>query len=363
MKKSKRFFNKTKIQTNPLVYRFVVRIVPTSDHAELYDWQIGTACIFTTADNKIDALRVARSLINRRDFKLIEYIEKSTLIESLVRQAEKNVWQAYLAAQRGSPFFHFQTDDLVMTRKTDPTWPQMPKLDEAFIDKVVLRAFGERLDTGQRVPDTPSTADYKVGQLVIELKDLQEDRLDNLNTQKKIVDALGGIRNLDTQQMNPEIRRKFLQILSKSVHKRIDVARNQVRVTLDRMNDLSLSGAVIILNSGYESVNANDLHEIANQYCGKSSTVPVAITISSWLETNGFDAEVKFQFSPHQSDNIDVNRLRDSFWVEVSELMRNWATSGFSTEKVVMNPVRPQTFEVGDDVYFKVPPAIKSSLT
>jgi hypothetical protein len=362
MKKPKRFFSAAKIQSSPPVYRFVVRLAPTSAHVELYDWQIGTACIFTTAENKVDALKVAKSLINRNSFKLIEYIEKSTLIESLVKQAEKHVWHAYLAAQRGIPFFHFQADDLVMSRKTGTKWPQMAKLDEAFIDKVVLRAFGERLDTGQQMPDTPSTADYKVGQLVIELKDLQEDRLDNLNTQKKIVEVLGGVRNLDTQQMNPEIRQKFLQILSKSVHKRIDVARNQVRVTLDRMNDPSLCGAVIILNSGYESVNANDLNEIANQYCTKSSTVPVAITISSWLETNGFDTEVKFQFSPHQSDNIDVNRLRDSFWLEVSELMSNWARSGFNTGKVVMNPVRPQTFELRGEVYFKVPQTIKSSL-
>lgn len=350
------------------VQRFVARVKPTRDHPCYFEWQTATVCLFVGEDDRPKAQARAEAELRRRQWQRISFTERATLIEDRVRREGGPVLEAYLRAKAGEPFVLEELDEIAfVTKKSGPSIVA-PRLTEAFVDRVVLAAGGERLDSGESGPNLPKTADYRIGGSILELKDLQTEGLEVRTRQERLArlftSKLRPDRSvlIDPALLSVEETRAFVDIVGRPIRKRLTEAGQQVRATLNRLAEQRMRGGVILLNTGYGSVPPELLYSIASDYVARSATVSVVVCISAWTVTNGLDTVVNFAFSPVEGGQRDVVALRNAFWSEVDTLMTEWARGGFGAPEAAADPLRPIVFEQGDSVFAHLAPKPPSSV-
>jgi hypothetical protein len=341
----------------PEVQRFVARVKPHRDHPRYFEWQTGIACLFIGETDKTKAQELADREIRCRGWERIEFVERATLIEEHVRREGGAVLDAYLKAQAGEPFYVEELDEIAFATKASHPPLMAPRLTESFLDRVVLAAGGERLDTDHTSPNRPKTADYRVGDLVLELKDLQTESLEVRTRQEKLAALFASKLRPDRSVIvDPSIlsdseRLVYVDIVGRPVRERLKEASRQVRATLARFATPKIRGGAILLNTGYGSVSADLLFQIAEEYTARSSTLSVAVCISAWAVTNGFDSVCQFAFNPREGGHPDVGRLRCAFWGEIEAMMTEWRRAGFAPPANAADPLRPIVFEAAGGVF------------
>lgn len=344
------------------VQRFVARVKPQREHPRYFEWQTAVVCLFIGDSDRTAAQTRADAEIRRRGWERIEFIERATLIEDRVQREGGAVLEAFLQARNGAPFYLEQLDEIPFATKEKQIPIVAPRLTESFLDQVVLAAGGERLDADQSNPDRPKTADYRVGSVVLELKDLQNESLDVRTRQKKIARLFASkVRPdrsviIDSEILSAHETQEYLDIVGEPIRKRLSEAGRQVRATLSRSSSQQLRGGVILLNTGYGSVSPEVLAKVAADYIARSSTISIAVCISAWTVTNGFDTVVNFAFDPHEGGDPAVGRLREAFWSEIDVLMTEWGRSGFGMPSDVAEPRRPIVFETEEGIFSVLPP-------
>lgn len=95
------------------VQRFVARVKPARAHPEYFEWQTATACVFIGDDDRARAQARPDEEMRRRGWERIEFIERATLIEHLVRSEGGAVLDAFLQARAGTPFWIEQLDEIL----------------------------------------------------------------------------------------------------------------------------------------------------------------------------------------------------------------------------------------------------------
>ena len=135
------------MNTTVNIQRICVRAKPRSTNPDYFDWQTAIICIFVPQNDKLLAVKRARTELDRRHWEFISYRSKSTLIEERVRRAGGEVWEAYQSAANGDLVFkvfpeHFQAGD------KGAKYLLPAKITEHFIDTVVDEAGGRRRANG-----------------------------------------------------------------------------------------------------------------------------------------------------------------------------------------------------------------------
>jgi hypothetical protein len=339
------------------VQRFVAHVKPHRDHPRYFEWQTAVACIFIGETDRELAQKRADEEIRAHGWQRIEFIDRATLIEERVRAEGGAVLDAFLSARQGTPFYFEQLDEIPFATKESRLPLLAPRVTEAFVDRVILTAGGERLDAGHSRPDNPKTADYRVGRYILELKDLQTESLDFTTRQEKLARLFASKLRpdrsaiIDAEDLTVQERRQYLEIVGEPIRKRLREAGKQVRATLDRITDKRMRGGAILINSGYGSVSPEILWEVAQDYASKSSTVQTVLCISVWTLTNGSDTVVNFTFDPRSRGAAEIRRLREAFWREVNIFMTDWARSGFVPPTNAAEPRRPIVFETAEGLF------------
>lgn len=325
--------------------------MPTAKHPRYYTWQSATLVVFVSDTDRARAEDRARESAKSEGWVTLEVSQRDTLLEERVRREGGKVWAAFEHAKNTGVAITEFLDDPPFTTKGDGRAFAVPRLTESWFDRVVQKAGGQRLpvdlEGGRHVP----TADYLLGDFVLELKDLQAEALEVTSRQDRLHLLLGsdGSRGetilLDPAGIPEAQRAEYDEIVRAPVLKRTKEASAQVRATIARRRGVQLRGGAIILNSGYGTLGHRALAAAADRAVRKSQTLKIIISVSAWLETNGFDYVARFAFEPRATDEEAIGRLRDAFWTEIDRLMTQWARSGFAREEPDVPPAMPVTFE------------------
>ena len=91
------------------IQRICVKAKPTVSNPDYYDWQTASIVMLIPENNKLIALKKARSELQKRHWEFINYEDKSTLIEERVKEVGRDIWKAYLSAKKGNIFFRKAT--------------------------------------------------------------------------------------------------------------------------------------------------------------------------------------------------------------------------------------------------------------
>ena len=119
------------------VRRFVVRVKPSANHPEYFEWQTLTAVLFVGDWSRASAQCRADGMIHANNLQRMSFSERSTLIPGRVRREGGKVLEAYLQARDGTPFLLLSPDHPpFVTKKTGPALCPAP-------DRGIPR-FGDR---------------------------------------------------------------------------------------------------------------------------------------------------------------------------------------------------------------------------
>jgi hypothetical protein len=350
------------------VQRFVVRAFPKENHPKYYPWQTATVCVFIGEDERERAVEMAKSLLEQRGWTICEFLDKATLIESRVREAGNEIWRAYQEAKSGSPFLKEELDQLSPSHKDGGIPPQSaPRMNEAFIDRIILKAGGRRITSAEADPQKTRNADYFLDEYVVELKTLEEEGLLKDSRQEKLANLLAAAKpeveaiSIDPSGLGQEDFRAFLDIIGGPIKTAIRSASDQIKKTKTHLKNESLKGGIIFVNSGYGSLPPTIFEQSVQRFASKDTKqIELVICVSTWFLTNGFDSSINFQFFPKESVHPTIVKFQTAFWECVEEWMTEFGRGGFQVTGESQSPLQPISFEKTGRLFTALPPSLPS---
>lgn len=355
--------NSVHMTGNVDIQRICVRAKPAVNHPDYFDWQTASICMFVPENDKSLAVRKARQELTKRHWEFLGHEDRSTLIEGRVKAVGGEVWEAFVEARRGHLFFrvfpdHFGAGD----RKFRPILPA--RITETFMDRVIEDAGGRRLREEEKQTGVRN-ADYRLGDFVFELKDLQEEGLQKGTHQGQLADLFrpyfpgqGGVV-LDPSVLSKPDYLRYLDIIGKPIKTHVKSASKQIKHTRKLLKRKELRGGIILLNTGFGSFPHQAFASQVQRYATKdSSQFGAIVSISVWAHTNGFDTYVFCEFSPKDPEQREVVAVRDAFHQHFEQLMTDTITGAVPEWADLATPIRPIAFEDSGIDFAWIPPRI-----
>lgn len=267
-----------------IIGRISVTAKPASTNREYNQWETADVVIFVKAEYPDEGMVRAREYLKRERWELLQVDIVDRLIESRMRQSGGELWELYQQAQRdGIAAKVFPRMFGAGRQGIQPIRP--PRVTEAFIDRVVLDVGGERLVTD----DKNRIVDYRIGDWLFDLKDLQEEGLLKTERQQKLAALFkpyitpGKPFQIDPELLNETERRKYHDILSGPIQTQVKSTSKQVKSTREVLGMPELKGGVIFINSGYGSFPHEEFGPLVERFVRKdTSHVEAIFCISTW---------------------------------------------------------------------------------
>lgn len=345
------------------IQRVIIRAKPNADHPDYFEWQTSDICFFVRDNDRQRALATARAEVERCRWTFLEYVNKSTLIEERVREQGGEVWDAYLHARKHGMFVkvfpqHFDAG------KGGGSLIRPARINECFMTQVMEDAGGQRVVQDDSKQETLN-ADYLLGDFIFELKDLQEEALEKGTHQEKLAKLFApysqgrDIVSLDPSVLNKDDFRSYLDILGGPLQRHVKKASKQVKATRTLLAKPDLRGGLILLNTGFASYPHELFAEQVERYAMKDSgQFEAVISITIWMETNGFESYVFYRFSPHDSGIPEVAAMRRAFDERFKQMMTDLIRDGLAPDVERMQPRRPVGFSATGVDFNWQPPSI-----
>lgn len=349
------------------IFRFVCRAQPTINNPKFSTWQPADVIGFIKADEGPSAQTDFLKFLANLHWKVLEWQIRDQLIEGRVREAGGDIWDAYEMAEKRGRWYkivpeHFMADTVARM----PLSP--PRPDEAFVDRIITRAGGRRPTAEERAFDSEQNADYVLDDFILELKDLQEERLEKTECHEKIAELFwpyfedAPVVPIDPRVLNQNDWNHYVDILGTPVRKRIAKAAQQIKATIERQRVIDWKGGVILMNTGFASLNHDLLEQVAADSARNHRAINLIICITAKAHTNGFDWVINWEFSPKEPHTEIANKLFDAYQFELSALMTSWGRNGFHTPENHQPLLEPISFEYGGKTFTWDPGSIPSTL-
>lgn len=345
------------------VQRFIVKAHPTDAHRQYYRWQTATICVLVGEDDRKLAFETAKKAITKNHWIPIGAFEKATLIEGRIRSVGGDVWTTYLEVLQGKTKV-IEIVDQPTASKESPLPILAPKVTETFVDSVIIKAGGCRFVPTGQASSLPRNADYVIDDYIFELKTLEDESLEVLETQNKLArlfrDAFPDKSSilLDPSRLPLGQQKIYLDIVRKRIARLVHSASGQIRETKEQIADKETKGGLILLNCGFNSLFPPIFEDQAERCVKQSSQIDCVICVSVWLLTNGFESTMNFEVHPKSSKIRTVEKITKAFWEREEEWMTEWGRSGFVPPSKVTNPMKPVAFEREGIIFSFIPPSM-----
>jgi hypothetical protein len=264
------------------------------------------------------ALAKARKELDRRHWAFIKYEDRSTLIEARVRNEGGAVLEAFEEALRGRIFFKVFVDAFGSGSK-DRQMMLPARITEKFIDEVVLKAGGKRLNIADIAPGVRN-ADYLLGRYIFELKDLQEEAMTKGTHQEKLARLFRPYARgktsfaIDSSILSKPDFREYLNILGRPIQGHVRSAAGQIKETKKLLGRNDLLGGLLLLNTGFGTYPHDEFSAQVERYARKdTSEFSAVISVSAWSQTNGFDTFAFYKISPDEPQEEEIAAFQKAF--------------------------------------------------
>jgi hypothetical protein len=331
-----------------VVSRVGVRAKPAKNHPEYKEWETANVVVLVTADSRDETLDFAKEVLRKEKWELLEVQLCDRLIEERVREKGGPMLEAYESAVAIGSAIRVFPNNFAPGKDGIPAILPM-RITESFVDQVVADIGGERIPTD----DENRVVDYLVGDWLFELKDLQEEGLQQPERQKKLAKlfsrfAVPGLPvQINPSMLDEDERREFFEILSSPIQPQVKKASKQVRSTRGLLNRDDLKGGIIYLNTGYGSFAPEEFGPLVERYVRKDTTqIEVIFCVALWNQTNGFDSYVFYRAYPEKTSIAVISHLQQAFGKRFEEAMTQLVLGTLPTTAVFSAPLTPITFSV-----------------
>ncbi|MFZ0408997.1 MAG: hypothetical protein WAM11_12930 [Cyanobium sp.] len=335
------------------VGRVIFRAKPAKGHPLREEWETADIVVLVRADDEDEAIWRAIRKLAEEHWEPIGEHRCDRLIANRVRSVGADFLAAYEEAERSGASIRVFSRQ--WARREDQHDLLLPlRISEAFMDDVVKSVGGSRLPAD----GYGKTADYRIGNWIFELKDLQEEGLIQKSRQQKIYKLfypyLGDARAnaMDPNVLNEAERRELEELLGSPIQKQVKSASKQIRATKEKLGERGLRGGLIYLNTGYSSLQLESLGPMVERYVQKDTTqIDAVLCVSFWVATNGLDTYVIYRPHPVRSENLVIEALRKSFETRFEEMMTSVLRGEIPADAERATPLAPITFAAEDETF------------
>jgi hypothetical protein len=334
-----------------------------ASHPEYFEWQTAEIYFFIRGSEMPQAEPLVREELARRQWAFLKYLARRRLDVEQARNKGGEVWDAHLHAQEDGLFVKVVPEQFG-AGKNGPPLIRPARISESFMTDVIIDAGGRRV-IEDNSPQTSLNADYLLGDFIFELKDLQEEAQEKEEHQAKIAALFAPYsQGLTAVSVDPSLLSKadlwrYLEILGGPLQRHVKKASKQVKATRTLLDRPDLRGGLILLNTGFSSYPHDLFAEQVERYAKKdSSQFEAVISITIWMETNGFDSYVFYRFSPADQGPPEVMAIRQAFDNRFRQMMTDLMRGLLPGDVEQMLPRRPIAFSVSGIDFNWEPPRI-----
>ena len=204
-------------------------------------------------------------IISNKGYIVCSEIKIDKLIRSLCEDAGGDLWKAYITAEHdGYSFTSFSEASF-----SNPYYYNIPRFNESDFDTIIYQLGGSK------IPETVTmTPDFILGDIVIELKDLQNESLynkDRRSTIAKIFETDSSFSiNINFSSIAGESHAAYKRIVANSVKNTVRKASKQIK-EFNKSNSISTAG-VFLINTGYFSLEHQLFKTIVDEIIARDTT-------------------------------------------------------------------------------------------
>lgn len=343
------------------VQKIILKAKPARNHPNFNEWETASICFLVSENNKKKAIEIVKRKLSEEKWEFLYYELKGTLIYERVKEAGGEVLEGYETALKEGLYFMIFHDNFGPGKKKSQ-YLCLPKVNEEFIEKVVFDCGGRRLTDEEKAFEQYLNADFIIGNFVFELKDLQEEGLDEPERRQKISNLFSSYYSsyepiyIDPTILSEIDQKKYLSFLSSPIEKKVKKAFKQTEATNNRLSKNYKLG-LIYLNSGYLSLPHDVFSVEVKRYIKKCNlSFDEIITLSVSGQTNGFDLYVNFYFDPKVPTYDETIKLRESWIKNTNDIMTKLVRGEL---KHLSNPQKPISFNHSGIDFYWLPYAIE----
>lgn len=221
-------------------------------------------CILMIDESDFSRLKLYE-LISTKGYLVCSEIKIDKLIRSLCEDAGGDLWEAYITAERdGYSFSNFAESSF-----SNPYYYNIPRFNESDFETIICQLGGSK------IPETVTmTPDFILGDIVIELKDLQNESLyneDRRTTITKIFEADNGYSvNMNFSASSGEVREAYKRVIANSIKNAVGKASKQIK-EFSKTNSINIAG-VFLINTGYFSLDHDLFKDIVKEIISRDTT-------------------------------------------------------------------------------------------
>jgi hypothetical protein len=278
-------------------------------------------------------------------------IHLDILIENECKKVGGEFWEAYLEAAENM----YSLTCFVHDGSRMPT--MIPRFSEADFATIFEELGGEKI-----AECSTETPDFRLGDIIMELKDLQQDSLKNKDRQEHIAaifrQHLDRCINLDPNADYGELSKEYHNLIQNAVHNHLKKASSQIKTY--RKTAAVAAAGMIYLNTGMFSL-PHDLFRamVADLLLRRTKTIKFIFVFSQVMQGNGFDqyAIFKSEFIGVVPANIHILQQK------VNELIDHKMTSMIRDpgQILTLDEQQPISFEKFGKIYYWNPGPVPDS--
>lgn len=269
------------------------------------------------------------------------------LIEQACRQEGGEFWAAYQKAVH---------EGYSLTYFAHPSGNRMPAMMPRFSEA----DFNTLLE---KIPECNiETPDFRMGSVIMELKDLQHESLKNKDRQANIAALFKPLSknciNLDPLADYGELTNAYHRLIQNSIHNHLKKASSQINTY--RKTETITAGGMIFLNTGMFSLPHELFKTLTIDLLNRrTKTIEFAFVFSQIMQGNGFDQYAIFQGEFVGNVPESVKSLQQKINALINEKMTQMMFD--PGQSLTLAEQQPISFEENGQIFYWNPGPVPDS--
>jgi hypothetical protein len=232
---------------------------------------------------------------------------------------------------------------------------KVPRFSETDFESIIVKL------KGVKIPESHlKTPDFLLDNIVLELKDIQNESLYNIERQKTIAEIFNEVSgyaiNLNPLFNHGEITAKYHSLIARAIMNHFKKAAKQIE-TYKKTNEIDGAG-IIILNTGMYSLPHELFKTMVQDILQREKdNIEFAMVFSQQMQTNGWDMYANFfnEWIGNVPDRIK------SIQEHVADIVNKKMTDMMSLNKNPQNieSQHPISFQLNNKVFYWNPGQLK----
>ncbi len=265
------------------------------------------------------------------------------LIDKLCVKQNEEFLKAYYTAKKDGLSFTVFTDSGNMNMNLF----RFPRFGEADFE-IVLNSLG-----GQKINETHSkTPDFIIDNILLELKDLQKDSLENIERQNNISKIFENIKdyaiNIDPSLDFGALTYEYHRLIKNTIKNQFKSASKQIK---QYKNQEFVKSGIVIFNTGFNSLPHELFKEmVADILKRETKTIDFAFIFSQRMQTNGWNMDSYYASEWIGIIPNEIRNIKSKFDDLINNKMTEMMTKNNSS--TILESQKPISFIIDEKIFF-----------